>query len=144
MLIPALLMGNTVLFKPPKHGTLLHYPLLDAFAGAFPQGVVNTVYGQEYVIASGHGQQVSIFISDSQEVADLVDQLVNQVSRVNLNAQVQHGPDTFPFTGRKDSAEGTLSVNDARRSCRIRTDVATKTTKANKHPMSALKHPIVS
>src|SRR5690606_34496644 len=30
-LIPALIMGNTLLFKPPKHGTLLHYPLLEAF-----------------------------------------------------------------------------------------------------------------
>ena len=36
MLIPALIMGNTVLFKPPKHGTLLHFPLLAAFAEAFP------------------------------------------------------------------------------------------------------------
>jgi acyl-CoA reductase-like NAD-dependent aldehyde dehydrogenase len=29
-LIPAIIMGNTLLFKPPKHGTLLHYPLLEA------------------------------------------------------------------------------------------------------------------
>ena len=45
-LIPALIMGNTVLFKPPKHGTLLHYPLLEAFKQCFPKGVVNTVYGR--------------------------------------------------------------------------------------------------
>ena len=325
MLIPALIMGNTVLFKPPKHGALLHYPLLQAFTEAFPRGVVNTVYGRgnaivpalmtsgkidvlaligssrvadslkklhpksnrlrailgldaknvgivmpdadldvavreallgslsfngqrctalklfmvheaiaeefvqrlaaeinqlrpgmpwdagvnitplpepqkpgylaeciadaqakgarivnegggtasgplvfpallypvregmklwreeqfgpivpvasfakveeaiQYIIDSDHGQQVSIFGSESQEVADLIDQLVNQVSRVNLNAQCQRGPDTFPFTGRKDSAEGTLSVNDALRSFSIRTVVATKQTEANKH-----------
>ena len=324
MLIPALIMGNTVLFKPPKHGALLHYPLLEAFTEAFPKGVVNTVYGRgnaivpalmtsgkidvlaligssrvadslkklhpksnrlravfgldaknvaivmadadldvaikeavlgslsfngqrctalklfmvhesiaedfvrrfaveinklkpgmpwdekvnitplpepqkpgylaeviadatakgarivnegggtaagplvypallypvkegmkvwreeqfgpvvpvasfaqveeaiQYIISSDHGQQVSIFGSDSQEVADLIDQLVNQVSRVNINAQCQRGPDTFPFTGRKDSAEGTLSVNDALRSFSIRTVVATKQTDANK------------
>ena len=324
MLIPALIMGNTVLFKPPKHGTLLHYPLLQAFTEAFPKGVVNTVYGRgntivpalmmsgkidvlgligssrvadslkklhpksnrlrailgldaknvaiimpdadldvavkesvlgalsfngqrctalklffvhesiaedfvqrfaveinklkpgmpwddkvnitplpepqkpgylaecladakskgarivnegggitagplmfpalvypvkegmklwreeqfgpivpvasfaqveeaiQYIIESDHGQQVSIFGSDSQEVADLIDQLVNQVSRVNINAQCQRGPDSFPFTGRKDSAEGTLSVNDALRSFSIRTVVATKQTDANK------------
>ena len=324
MLIPALIMGNTVLFKPPKHGALLHYPLLQAFTEAFPKGVVNTVYGRgnaivpalmtsgkidvlaligssrvadslkklhpksnrlravfgldaknvaiimpdadldvaikeavlgslsfngqrctalklfmvhesiaedfvqrfgveinklkpgmpwdekvnitplpepqkpgyladviadavakgarivnegggtaagplvfpallfpvregmklwreeqfgpvvpvasfakveeaiQYIIESDHGQQVSIFGSDSQEVADLIDQLVNQVSRVNINAQCQRGPDTFPFTGRKDSAEGTLSVYDALRSFSIRTVVATKHTDANK------------
>ncbi|SEO05762.1 Aldehyde dehydrogenase family protein [Niastella yeongjuensis] len=45
-LIPALLMGNTILFKPPKQGTLLFAPLLEAFAEAFPNGVVNTVYGR--------------------------------------------------------------------------------------------------
>jgi len=45
-LIPAIIMGNTVLFKLPKHGVLLHYPLLDAFREAFPKGVVNTLYGK--------------------------------------------------------------------------------------------------
>ncbi len=44
-LIPALLMGNTVVFKPPKLGVLLHYPLLEIFRKSFPAGVVNTVYG---------------------------------------------------------------------------------------------------
>jgi acyl-CoA reductase-like NAD-dependent aldehyde dehydrogenase len=324
MLIPALLMGNVVLFKPPKHGTLLHEPLLDAFRESFPPGVVNTVYGRgntvipgliqsgrvnvlgligssrvasdlkkmhpkanrfrtvlsldaknagivldhadldlavresmlgtlsfngqrctaikilfvhesvveafltkmseairqlklgmpwergvqitplpepnkpaylaeclqdaaaqgarvvnehggerveslvfpalvypvregmklyreeqfgpvipvvpfrdveepiQYLITADHGQQVSIFGTKSEEIAHLVDQLVNQVSRVNLNAQCQRGPDTFPFTGRKDSAEGTLSVHDALRAFSIRTVVATKETAENK------------
>ncbi len=45
-LIPALMMGNTVVFKPPKLGVLLHRPLLKAFQESFPEGVVNTVYGQ--------------------------------------------------------------------------------------------------
>ncbi|WP_019986914.1 NADP-dependent glyceraldehyde-3-phosphate dehydrogenase [Rudanella lutea] len=323
-LIPAILMGNTILFKPPKHGTLLHYPLLEAFRSCFPAGVVNTIYGRgasvvpalmqsgkinvltligssrvadslkkmhpksnrlravlgldaknaavvlpdadldltvkecilgtlsfngqrctaikiiwvhrsvadaflqkfseavnelkfgmpwekgtnitplpepqkpdylteciadakaqgarvinegggtgagslfypavvypvaegmklyreeqfgpvvpivpfndveqpiEYIISSDHGQQVSLFGSDPDELARLIDPLVNQVSRVNLNAQCQRGPDTFPFTGRKDSAEGTLSVEDALRAFSIRTVVATKDTTANK------------
>jgi hypothetical protein len=38
----------------------------------------------------------------------------------------------FPFTGRKDSAEGTLSVVDALRSFSIRSLVATKFTEDNK------------
>jgi glyceraldehyde-3-phosphate dehydrogenase (NADP+) len=324
-LIPALIMGNTILFKPPKHGTLLHYPLLEAFKDCFPKGVVNTIYGRgnviipglmksgkinvltligsskvanelkklhpkinrlrailgldaknaaiitskadlelavqetvlgalsfngqrctaikivfvhrtladeflqklsqavsqlkfgmpwehgvsltplpepqkpaylkeciddaiaqgativnenggaskesfvypaivypvhknmklyseeqfgpvipvvpfddleetiEYLIESTHGQQVSIFSNDEEEIASLIDPLVNQVSRVNINCQCQRGPDVFPFTGRKDSAEGTLSVVDALRSFSIRSLVATKLNDNNKH-----------
>ena len=86
----------------------------------------------DYMITSNYGQQVSIFGTDTQEISHLIDGLVNQVSRVNLNVQCQRGPDTFPFTGRKDSAEGTLSVYDALRSFSIRTVVATKETRENK------------
>ena len=324
-LIPALIMGNTILFKPPKHGTLLHYPLLEAFKKCFPKGVVNTIYGRgntivpalmesgkinvltligsskvanqlkklhpkvnrlrailgldaknaaiitakadlklavqetvlgalsfngqrctalkivfvhrslvdeflkgltaavealkpgmpwdagvaltplpepqkpaylkecitdalahgakvinpgggetvesfvypailypvnknmklyteeqfgplipvvpfddleepiNYLIESTHGQQVSIFSQDKDEVATLIDPLINQVSRVNINCQCQRGPDVFPFTGRKDSAEGTLSVVDALRAFSIRSLVATKLNDSNKH-----------
>ncbi|MCX2431739.1 MULTISPECIES: NADP-dependent glyceraldehyde-3-phosphate dehydrogenase [unclassified Pedobacter] len=323
-LIPALIMGNTLLFKPPKHGTLLHYPLLEAFRSSFPKGVVNTIYGRgntivpglmksgkinvltligsskvanelkklhpkvnrlrailgldaknaaiitkdadldlavsetvlgalsfngqrctalkiiyvhrslaqeflkrlsaeveklkfgmpwekgvnltplpelnkpeylkeciddaivhgakvvnknggqtfetfvypaivypvnsnmklyreeqfgpivpvvpfddleepiEYLIGSPHGQQVSIFSNNAAVISSLIDPLVNQVSRVNINCQCQRGPDAFPFTGRKDSAEGTLSVVDALRSFSIRSLVATKFTDDNK------------
>lgn len=329
-LIPALLMGNTILFKPPKHGTLLHYPLLTAFQESFPKGVVNTVYGRgatvipgimqtgkinvlafigsskvandlkkehpklnrlravlsldaknaaivtqnanldlavsenilgslsyngqrctaikiifvhqsiaeefttklshaiaqlsygmpwkkgvnltpvaepgkpaylqsviddaiangarvvnkhggtiaesfvypavvypvtkamrlyreeqfgpvipvvpfhdieetiEYLIESPHGQQVSIFSNDATELADLIDPLVNQVSRVNINSQCQRGPDVFPFTGRKDSAEGTLSVHDALRSFSIRSLVTTKLNDTNKELLNEI------
>ncbi len=330
VLIPALLMGNTILFKPPKHGTLLHFPLLEAFRTSFPAGVVNTVYGRgnsvvpvlmhtglvnclaligssrvadelkkshpksnrlrtifgldakntgiilpdadldltvkecilgtlsfngqrctalkilwvhrsiadqfvqalskaveeqqvgmpwtekvsitplpepnkpgylaeliadakqkgamvinttggqafnglvfpavvypvssnmrlydeeqfgpvipivpfddveepiQYLIDSDHGQQVSIFGRDSRQLATLIDPLVNQVCRVNINAQCQRGPDVFPFTGRKDSAEGTLSVYDALRSFSIRTLVATKQTDDNKRILNEI------
>jgi len=323
-LIPALIMGNTLLFKPPKHGTLLHYPLLEAFRDSFPKGVVNTIYGRgnkiipdlmksgqinvltligsskvanelkklhpkvnrlrailgldaknaaivtgkadvalavqetvlgalsfngqrctalkivfvhrsladdflkqlsaavsklkfgmpweegvaltplpelqkpaylmdlildaeahgariinenggsanesfvypaivypvnnemklyteeqfgpvipvvafddleepiQYLIDSTHGQQVSVFSNDEHEIATLIDPLVNQVSRVNINCQCQRGPDVFPFTGRKDSAEGTLSVVDALRSFSIRSLVASKLNENNK------------
>jgi len=329
-LIPALIMGNTLLFKPPKHGTLLHYPLLEAFRDCFPKGVVNTIYGRgnkiipglmqsgkinvltligsskvanelkklhpkvnrlrailgldaknaaiitahadlklavqetllgslsfngqrctalkivfvhrsladaflelfaeavsklkygmpweegvsltplpeadkpaylkacvddaiakgarvvnenggmsnetffypaivypvtkemklweeeqfgpiipvvpfddveetiEYLIESTHGQQVSIFSNNDDEIASLIDPLVNQVSRVNINCQCQRGPDVFPFTGRKDSAEGTLSVVDALRSFSIRSLVATKLNQTNKELLNTI------
>ncbi len=86
----------------------------------------------DYVIESDHGQQVSIFGEDSNQVANLLDVMVNQVSRVNLNSQCQRGPDSFPFTGRKDSAEGVLSVTNALHSFSIRTVVATKDNATNK------------
>lgn len=331
-LIPALIMGNTLLFKPPKHGTLLHYPLLRAFQEAFPKGVVNTIYGRgadvtpglmqtgkinvlafigsskvanglkkshpkinrlravlsldaknaaivtkhadlklavsecilgslsfngqrctaikmifvhkevadeflrllsesvsnlkiglpwekdvkitplpephkpdylkeciddaaangarvmnekggitvesfvfpavvypvndkmklyreeqfgpvipvvpyesieepiQYQIDSPHGMQVSIFSNDAKEISSLIDPFVNLVSRVNINAQCQRGPDVFPFTGRKDSAEGTLSVHDALRSFSIRSLVATKLNDTNKQIINEIVH----
>jgi len=86
----------------------------------------------QYQIDASHGMQVSIFSNDPEEIASLIDPFVNLVSRVNINCQSQRGPDVFPFTGRKDSAEGTLSVFDALRSFSIRSLVATKATDANK------------
>jgi glyceraldehyde-3-phosphate dehydrogenase (NADP+) len=70
--------------------------------------------------------QASIFGRDPRSVGPMIDQLANQVCRINLNAQCQRGPDVFPFTGRKSSAEGTLSVFDALRSFSIRSMVAAK------------------
>ena len=51
----------------------------------------------DYVTTSDHGQQVSIFGSDPAQIGNLVDTLVHQVCRVNINCQCQRGPDVFPF-----------------------------------------------
>ncbi|MBC7919499.1 MAG: NADP-dependent glyceraldehyde-3-phosphate dehydrogenase [Ferruginibacter sp.] len=91
-----------------------------------------------YLIDSDHGQQVSVFGRDPSRLARLIDPLVNQVCRVNINSQCQRGPDTLPFTGRKDSAEGTLSVSDALRAFSIRTLVAAKQTEENKDILNAI------
>lgn len=91
-----------------------------------------------YIEESNYGQQVSIFSNNPDEVAALVDPLVNQVSRVNINSQCQRGPDIFPFTGRKDSAEGTLSVSDALRVFSIRTMVAAKQNACNQEILTEI------
>ena len=52
LLIPAIIMGNTAIFKPAKHGVLLIAPLLDAFKQSFPPGVVNIVFGRGREMAS--------------------------------------------------------------------------------------------
>jgi glyceraldehyde-3-phosphate dehydrogenase (NADP+) len=92
----------------------------------------------QYVVNSNFGQQVSIFGNDSRRIAMYIDMFTNQVGRINVNAQCQRGPDTFPFNGRKDSAEGTLSVADALRVFSIRTLVATKSTEGNKQIISTI------
>ncbi|KJK09958.1 MULTISPECIES: NADP-dependent glyceraldehyde-3-phosphate dehydrogenase [Pseudomonas] len=92
----------------------------------------------DYVLDSDFGQQLSIFGTNPAEVGRLVDTFANQVGRINLNAQCQRGPDTYPFNGRKNSAEGTLSVHDALRVFSIRTLVATKFQESNKQLISEI------
>ena len=75
---------------------------------------------------SDYGQQVSLFGESVKQLGPLIDTLANLVCRVNLNSACQRGPDVYPFTGRKNSAVGTLSVFDALRSFSIRTLVASK------------------
>lgn len=108
---------------------------------------VSEIY--DYIAESNYGQQASVFSRDHSTVGKMIDVLVNQVSRVNVNAQCQRGPDSLPFTGRKDSgalqlgksrssirspesnqnvAYGTLSITDALRVFSIRSFVATKDT----------------
>ncbi|AOW21606.1 NADP-dependent glyceraldehyde-3-phosphate dehydrogenase [Urechidicola croceus] len=92
----------------------------------------------DYVSESNYGQQVSLFSESANTLAPLIDMLVNQVCRVNINSQCQRGPDVFPFVGRKDSAVSTLSVHDAIRSFSIRTLVAFKGTDSNKEVLNDL------
>ncbi|MBK0369885.1 NADP-dependent glyceraldehyde-3-phosphate dehydrogenase [Flavobacterium agrisoli] len=87
---------------------------------------------------SNYGQQVSLFGKDIKTIAPLIDTLVNLVCRVNLNSSCQRGPDVFPFTGRKDSAVGTLSIHDALRSFSIRTFVASKDNDYNNQILQEL------
>ncbi|UTL79218.1 NADP-dependent glyceraldehyde-3-phosphate dehydrogenase [Pseudomonas putida] len=92
----------------------------------------------DYVLDSDFGQQLSLFGNDPKTIGSLVDIFANQVGRINLNAQCQRGPDTYPFNGRKNSAEGTLSVHDALRVFSIRTLVATRFQEANKELISEI------
>ncbi|HEK1691786.1 TPA: NADP-dependent glyceraldehyde-3-phosphate dehydrogenase [Pseudomonas putida] len=92
----------------------------------------------DYVLDSDFGQQLSLFGNDPKTIGRLVDIFANQVGRINLNAQCQRGPDTYPFNGRKNSAEGTLSVHDALRVFSIRTLVATRFQEANKELISEI------
>lgn len=92
----------------------------------------------EYVVASNYGQQASIFGKNSELLAQLVDALVNQVCRININSQCQRSPDSFPFNGRKNSADGTQSVADALRIFSIRIVVAARETEANREIITSI------
>jgi glyceraldehyde-3-phosphate dehydrogenase (NADP+) len=92
----------------------------------------------DYVVASNYGQQASIFGQDTGQLAHLVDALVNQVCRININSQCQRSPDSFPFNGRKNSADGTQSVADALRIFSIRIVVAARETEANREIITSI------
>ena len=80
----------------------------------------------EYVKASPFGQQAALFTQSAERAAPLVDALSTAVGRVNLNTQCGRSPDELPFSGRRSSALGTMSVAEALRAFSIETVVAGK------------------
>jgi glyceraldehyde-3-phosphate dehydrogenase (NADP+) len=106
---------------------------VEQFGPVVPVAVYDDVSEvMDFMETSHYGQQASVFGHNPKVVGPLVDVLSNQVCRVNLNAQCQRGPDVFPFAGRKDSAEGTLSVSDALRCFSIRSMVAAADNEPNR------------
>ena len=72
LLIPAIIMGNTAIFKPAKHGVLLIAPLLEAFKESFPPGVVNIIFGRGREIASPKRAGLISPISSSSEDEEII------------------------------------------------------------------------
>ncbi len=62
---------------------------------------------------SPYGQQIGIFGENHIEIQKAVRLLKNSCARININTQCQRGPDQLPFTGKKESGLGTLSIVDA-------------------------------
>ncbi len=118
------LLFPTILRRVPLHAAVAHE---EQFGPVVPIVEYDSLKDLEnYLVDSPYGMQASIFGESPTQVGLLVDQLSNLVCRINLNTQCQRGPDVFPFTGRKASAEGTLSVTDALRCFSIRSMVAAK------------------
>jgi acyl-CoA reductase-like NAD-dependent aldehyde dehydrogenase len=122
-LIPAILMGNTILFKPPKHGTLLHYPMLEAFRTCFPQGVVNTIYGRGNSVVPElmkSGKINVLTLIGSSKVADQLKKMHPKVNRLRAvlgldakNAGIVLANADLELAV-KESILGTLSFNGQR------------------------------
>jgi glyceraldehyde-3-phosphate dehydrogenase (NADP+) len=77
-------------------------------------------FGQDGIYA----QQVSIFGQDSTATATLIDRFHAVFGKINLNSQCGRSPDTLPFSGRRSSALGVMSVSDALREFSVPTVVA--------------------
>ena len=123
LLIPALIMGNTAIFKPAKFGCLLITPLLDAFQSSFPAGVVNVVFGRGRVIASpimktGKVDVLSL-IGNSKSANALIDQhpKSNRL-RLVLGLEAKNPaiilPDADLDLAVKECINGSLSFNGQR------------------------------
>jgi len=91
-----------------------------------------------YLAESPFGQQAAVFTGDPEKCAPLLDTLAMSVGRVNINSQCQRGPDTLPFSGRKSSALGTLSVSAALKTVSMEYVVAAKDDKKGKGTMLSL------
>jgi len=86
-------------------------------------------YGQK----GKYGQQVSIFVSEEEtkSAAELLDRFSTVFGKININSQCARSPDTLPFSGRRSSAMGVMSVKDALREFSIPTVVAYKDNDIN-------------
>ena len=123
MLIPAIIMGNTVIFKPAKHGVLLMTPLLEAFRSSFPKGVVNIVYGRGRDVASpimkSGKVDVLALIGNSKSAIALQDQHPNKNRlRLILGLEAKNPaiilPDADLDLTIQECIMGTLSFNGQR------------------------------
>lgn len=80
-----------------------------------------------------YGQQVSIFVSDKETEAatNLLDKFSTIFGKININSQCGRSPDTLPFSGRRSSAMGVMSVKHALQEFSIPTVVSYKDSPVN-------------
>ena len=88
---------------------------------------------EEYARTGQYGQQVSIFTSKSNGAlsGSLVDKFSTVFGKININSQCGRSPDTAPFSGRRSSALGTMSVSHALMEFSIPTVVSYKDVGSN-------------
>ena len=123
LLVPAIIMGNTAVFKPAKHGVLLIVPLLKAFKESFPPGVVNILFGRGRKIAppimrSGKIDVLAL-IGHSSSAVSLQDEHPNKNRlRLVLGLEAKNPgivlPDADLNLTIKECISGTLSYNGQR------------------------------
>merc|ERR1719491_298812 len=121
LMVPAVLYPVTPdmdIYKEEQFGPIVPVAEYDA-------DLKNVIqFGQEGVF----GQQVSIFTSSGAggDAALLVDQFSAVFGKININSQCGRSPDTVPFSARKASGMGVMSVEEALREFSIPTVVTYK------------------
>ena len=86
----------------------------------------------DYFHDTFYGQQASVFTSSSRTAARLIDLLSVSVGRVNINTQCGRSPDRVPFSGRRSSALGAMSVTEGLLAFSIPVVVAGKDSPVNR------------
>ena len=80
-----------------------------------------------YGLQGKYGQQVSIFTNEAtSEAALLVDTFSSIFGKMNINSQCGRSPDSVPFTARRSSGLGVMSIEDALKEFSIPTVVSYK------------------
>jgi len=87
-----------------------------------------------------YGQQAAVFTTHSSSAAPLLDVLATSVGRININTQCARSPDVLPFSGRRSSALGTMSVFEGLNTFSVETVVATKDNPVNSDIVREFEH----
>ena len=86
----------------------------------------------DYIKETRYGQQASVFTTSSKSAAPLIDILSTAVGRININTQCGRSPDSLPFSGRRSSAMGTMSIQESLNLFSTETLVAGKDSDSNR------------
>ncbi|KAL7566447.1 hypothetical protein ACA910_000926 [Epithemia clementina (nom. ined.)] len=123
------LMVPAVLYPVSSDMRLYHE---EQFGPLIPVATYDNI---DSVIAFGregiYAQQVSIFGYNAELVSPLIDAFSAVFGKINLNSQCGRSPDTIPFSGRRSSAMGVMSVTDALKEFSTPTVVAYKDDEIN-------------
>ncbi len=87
IIIPALIMGNTVVFKPPRFGSILYGHLLSPLKDSFPPGTVNVIFGESDDIADEimkSGKVDALAVIGSSQTAERLARLHPHPDRVRI------------------------------------------------------------
>ncbi len=81
----------------------------------------------QYGLQGEYGQQVAIFTNDANEdLVTMVDAFSTVYGKININGQCGRSPDSVPFSARRSSGLGVMSIEDALREFSVPTVVSYK------------------
>jgi len=125
------LVTPTLLYPVTPEARVFHEEQFGPVIPVAPFDDVDFVLQQ--AATSWSGQQAAIFgdSQDDDDVPKLVDGLQAILGRININTAPSRGPDLFPFSGRRSSAMGTMSVTHAIDAFSVETVIAFKDSLQN-------------